>query len=540
MISAAPKPEPSTESAGTLLIPLQDQERWWGGRVTDALSMPYGAEEFSRDLAGVLPVPGRAGEASNQASPLLLSSTGRRVQADGPFRFRFTERELEVTGLNMRLEVHGGGLRSALQGAVAGVAHTDGAIHDDDTARRGGTIRVGGPLPDSALFTGPQYNSWIEQPYLPTQEGVLAYVRRLLETGMPPGVVMIDDMWSADYGNWTFDPARFPDPAQMARTLHEWGCRLMLWVVPYISPDSPAFRELEAAGLLLCGTDGQTALRRWWNGVSALLDLSNPQAVDWFHDRADALLALGVDGFKFDGADVSDFRDDDQTGGLAPVDMCRRWSRLATRYPLSEMRASWDMGGEPLAQRVQDTPPAWGSAGIGSLIPRMVAQSLMGYAYCCPDMVGGGEITAMQGQGDIDQEFFVRYAQVAALAPMIQFSASPARVLDEEHLTAVRDALRIRERHLGRILDLAENTARTGEPMLRPMAYHQPGLEDVVDQFMLGEDLVIAPVIERGARSRSVALPAGTWTDAQGRPHEGLATIEVDAPLDALPVFLRA
>lgn len=513
----------------TTTIPLRDDERWWGGRVVDALAMPYGEAEFSCDLAGAPPAPGRIGEASNQASPLLLSTSGRRVQADGPFRFRLSGRELEVTGVDVQVQEHGSDLRSALLGAVdAG-----------RPVRRGGAIGVGNPLPDRALFTGPQYNSWIEQPYLPTQEGVLDYVRRLLDAGLPPGVVMIDDMWSADYGNWTFDPSRFPDPAAMAHTLHEWGCRLMLWVVPYISPDSPAFRELEAAGLLLRGADGHTALRRWWNGVSAVLDLSNPGAADWFHGRAEALLALGVDGFKFDGADVADFRDDDLTGGLAPVDMCRRWSSLAARYPLNEMRASWDMGGAPLAQRVQDTPPAWGAAGIGSLIPRMIAQSLMGYAYCCPDMVGGGEITAMRGQHAIDQEFFVRYAQVAALAPMIQFSASPARVLDQEHLAAVLAALRVRRTHLDRILELAELAACTGEPILRPMAYHHRGLEDVVDQFMLGEDLVVAPVIEPGARSRRVTLPTGLWADAHGRHHKGPATIEVEAPLEVLPVLTR-
>ncbi|WP_218192332.1 glycoside hydrolase family 31 protein [Brachybacterium vulturis] len=547
MTSDATSPDHAPEPASTLRIPLQDHERWWGGRAADAHAMPYGTAEFARDLAGAEPVPGRPAEGCNQASPLLISSTGRRVQADGPFRFRFREGELEVTGAGVRLETNGQSLRSALQGAAdatgpvdSATTSADGAAPADAAARRGGTIRVGGPLPDRALFTGPQYNSWIEQPFLPTQDGVLDYVRRLLDAGLPPGVVMIDDMWSADYGNWTFDAARFPDPAHLARTLHDWGCRLMLWVVPYISPDSPAFRRLEGAGLLLRGADGHTALRRWWNGVSAVLDLSEPQAVQWFHEQADALCALGVDGFKFDGADVGDFRDDDLTGGLRPVDMCRQWSRLAARYPLSEMRASWDMGGQPLAQRVQDTPPAWGEAGIVSLIPRMIAQSLMGYAYCCPDMVGGGEISAMQSQGDIDQEFFVRYAQVAALAPMIQFSASPARVLDEEHLAAVRAALRLREHHLGRLLDLAEHAARTGEPILRPMAYHHPGLEDVRDQFMLGEDLVVAPVLERGARSRRVILPAGTWTDAQGRRHEGPTTIEVDAPLEALPVLLRA
>lgn len=483
--------------------------------------MPLGQRPFECDLAGQEPAPGERAPGSNQASPLLLSSAGRSVHSERPFHFRFGDGVLEVEGEDLRVQSTGDSLRAAFRGVI------------------GGPIRPSGSIPHRALFTGPQYNSWIEQPYLPTQSGVLDYVRRLLEAGMPPGVVMIDDMWSGDYGNWTFDPSRFPDPAAMARTLHDWGCHLMLWVVPYISPDSPAFRDLEREGLLLRAADGQPAIRRWWNGFSAILDLSDPAAVAWFHDRADALIDLGVDGFKFDGADVGDFRSDDLTGGLLPVDMCREWSRAALRYPLNELRASWDMGGQALAQRVQDKPPAWGDAGIESLIPQMILQSLLGYSYCCPDMVGGGEITAMRGQEGIDQEFFVRYAQVAALSPMIQFSVSPARVLDAEHLRAVMLALELRERHVGRLLELAEQAARSGEPILRPMAYHQAGMEEITDQFMLGEDLVVAPVVERGARSRTVSLPAGEWRDHHGHRHQGPVSVEVDAPLEVLPVFER-
>lgn len=517
----APSARHVSASDDTVVIPLQPAELWWGGRVSDALAMPYGDRPFACDLAGATSPAGQVAEASNQASPLLLSSAGRAVLSERPFRFCFGDGVLEVEGDGVRIESTGDRLCTALRGVV------------------GSAIRPSGRIPHPALFTGPQYNSWIEQPYLPTQSGVLDYVRRLLDGGMPPGVVMIDDMWSSDYGNWTFDESRFPDPGSMARTLHAWGCHLMVWIVPYISPDSPAFRELDRGGLLLRTAEGNPAIRRWWNGFSALLDLSNPDAVAWFHDRADALIALGVDGFKFDGADVGDFRADDLTGGMSPVDMCREWSRLALRYPLNELRASWDMGGAALAQRVQDKPPAWGDAGIGSLIPQMISQSLMGYSYCCPDMVGGGEITAMRGQEGLDQEFFVRYAQVAALSPMIQFSVSPARVLDDEHFRAVMAALQLRERHVDRLLALAERAACTGEPILRPMAYDEPGLELITDQFMLGEDLIIAPVIERGARSRAVTLPTGNWRDVAGHRHEGPVTLEVDAPLDTLPIFER-
>ena len=57
-----------------------------------------------------------------------------------------------------------------------------------------------------------QYNTWIEMPYHPTQEAVLDYARGALEAGFPPGLIMIDDRWSVDYGNWTFDRTRFPRP----------------------------------------------------------------------------------------------------------------------------------------------------------------------------------------------------------------------------------------------------------------------------------------------------------------------------------------
>lgn len=59
---------------------------------------------------------------------------------------------------------------------------------------------------------GLQYNTWIEMPYHPTQEAVLDYARGALEAGFPPGLIMIDDRWSVDYGNWTFDRTRFPRP----------------------------------------------------------------------------------------------------------------------------------------------------------------------------------------------------------------------------------------------------------------------------------------------------------------------------------------
>jgi alpha-glucosidase (family GH31 glycosyl hydrolase) len=137
---------------------------------------------------------------------------------------------------------------------------------------------------------------------------------------------------------------------------------------------------------------------------------------------------------------------------------------------------------------------------------------------------------------------FVRSAQCSALFPMMQFSAAPWRVLrDEVKVGYCRDAAMLHVRLAERILRLAGTAARTGEPILRPLAYNYPsdGYATVVDQFMLGADLLVAPVIERGALRRSVVLPSGRWRADGGVEYDGPSKIVVDAPLARLPWFER-
>ena len=76
------------------------------------------------------------------------------------------------------------------------------------------------------MFRAPQYNTWIEMPYRPTQDGVLAYAQGLLDAGLPPGVLMIDDRWSPAYGTWTFDPVSVPGPGRNGpRSCTGWASR---------------------------------------------------------------------------------------------------------------------------------------------------------------------------------------------------------------------------------------------------------------------------------------------------------------------------
>ncbi len=493
-------------------------ERWWGGAVDDGSVMPFGARAHERDLATAT-----LGAPSSQSAPILVSTNGRYIASDRPFRFTFADGRLSVQGEDIVVGCGGETLADAYRVVSSRF------------------FPASGTAPAAELFAAPQYNIWIEQPYAPTQESVLRYARGILDAGMPPGVLIIDDSWAPDYGTWRFDLARFPDPAAMTTQLHDWGFSVMLWVVPFVSPDSLAFRQLESQGLLLRDATGEVAVRRWWNGLSAIIDLSQPAAISWLTDQLDELIAQTmVDGFKFDGGDIRDFREDDLvTNGMSPADLCEAWAQIGLRYPFNEYRACWRMGGQPLAQRLQDKPPHWDESGIRALVPEMLAQGMIGHPFVCPDMIGGGEIIAMTGQREIDQEFFVRYAQIAAVAPMAQFSVMPARVLDQTHLTALEEALALRAELQPLLNELVDAAARTGEPIMRPMAYHAPEYPGVADQFFVGPDLFFAPVLEPAATSRTVAVPAGTWASPGGDIVHGPVIIDVACTLSTIPRFTR-
>jgi len=497
---------------GTTQVEIGKNEYWWGGAAGLGPGMPWGAREVRCDLRG--------DNHGNQASPLLLSTRGRAVWSHEPFAFAFESGVLQIDGAAVVHE-NGGGLAGAFRAASSRY------------------FPASGTMPPEIFFSAPQYNTWIELLYEQEQGRILDYARAILDNGFPPGVLMIDDGWQRDIGEWSFAPERFPDPAGLVGELHQLGFRVMLWIVPLVSPDSAVYRSLATAGALLAGAGGKPVVREWWNGQSAVLDLNGPAGCRWFQVELARLRSVfGVDGFKFDGGDCYLYREDDEPG-LSPNERCRAYAQIGEGYPFNEFRACWKMGGRPLVQRQHDKLHSWGKDGLAALIPTCLAQGLIGHAFNCPDMIGGGDIKSFAGGSPLlDQELVVRYAQCAALMPMMQFSVAPWRILDGEHLAACRETVALRKKFTPEILGLASHAALTGEPIVRPLTYEFPegGFEAVTDQFLLGRSILVAPVLEKGARSRSVRFPAGTWRDLNGRDYHGEAV--VDAPIPHLPVFL--
>ncbi len=503
-----------------LKIEIKDGEFWYGIGSVFGVDMPLSkTSEFTHDM--------RYNYTCNQESPILVSSEGRYVWNDEPFLITVKDGAMDFEAAGEFTVGEGyGDLRGAF--LAASRAH----------------FPANGELPAENFFKKPQYNTWIELIYDQNQADVLKYAHGVLDNGLPAGIIMIDDNWNCYYGKWEFNRATFPDPKAMVDELHAMGFEVMLWVCPFISPDSREYRYLRDKGYLVRDCNNRVAMRGWWNGISAVLDMTNPGAVEWFSAQLDHLQqAYGIDGFKFDAGEVYFYNADDITyAPTTPHGQCEAWAKFGLRYKYNEYRMAFKCAGLPLVQRLCDKPHKW-EKGVNTLIPNTLVQGILGYAYTCPDMIGGGDyVDFLPETLTLDRELFVRSAQASALLPMMQYSAAPWRILDRENADYCIHAGELHVKYADEIFKLVKAASTTCEPVIRYLEYVFPhmGYGAINDEFMLGEKVLCAPVVEKGARERTVVLPAGAkWQYCDGTVYEGGQTVTVSASLDTLPYFER-
>ena len=515
-------------AADSLKVTIRPDEAWWGLASGKGTSQPYtSGSSLELDLF--------ADGYANQTSSLLLSSRGRAVWCDGEVRAKIKDGVISLESENSPIILSEG--HGTLKGAFAFAS-----------AR---FFPPSGKTPDLMFFSAPQYNTWMELTYNQNEKDIIAYAESMLKEGLPPGIFMIDDTWQLGYGTWEFDPRRFSDPKGMVDRLHKMGFKVLLWVCPWVSMDSPAYREIISGkrawdirptmpkGGLYTLADGSPAPVKWWNGKSAMLDFTHPNAVRWFRRELDRLQRdYGVDGFKFDGGEIGFY-----AGSLVAHDkkasvgrQTQQYARFAVEYPVSEYRSAWQMGGQPIVERLHDKGHTWKQ--LQMLVPDMLAAGILGHSFVCPDMAGGGSWVAFLPGAPVDEELFVRSVQVHALCGQMQLSASPWRILkSERNRRLVREAVRLRQKFAGYFVETAKECAKSGEPMIRYLEYSYPGrgYEKINDQFLLGSKLLVAPVQVKGQTSRKVAVPPGEWLGDDGSTVSGPALIEAATPLERIP-----
>lgn len=500
-----------------------ENELWWGGEVGSYDKMPISeADTFEIDFFK---------NGHNQTAPVFLSSKGRIIFCKTAFTAKFENGVITLDGKE-RIDVINAGknLRDAYNYAVSELYPFE--------------KRDFSPV----YFTVPQYNTWVQMGYMQYQQGVLDYAEGLVKHGYKPGILMIDEGWQKGYGDWQFNE-RFPNPKEMVDKLHEMGFKVMLWVLPYLSADSQVFRSLWRKGNEhLCRTvDGQPALQEWWNGYSASFNLALEGDRRVLSEQLHKLMnEIGIDGFKFDGGNVNAYGEFAANGRRDPkyssADINIAWNEFGSKYEYHEYKDTFNRMGKAVMQRVCDTAHAWEGNGIIKLIPSGLMQNLLGYPYNSPDMIGGGLISPTEENiFNYDGELFVRTAQLAAFFPGMQFSAAPYEVLDKKYADLVKAAADLHVKLGPKTLSLVKKAMETGTPIMQHMEYAYPecGYERETEQFMFGDDMLVAPVVKQGETEKRVVLPDGRWKDPDGKIFEGGQTIMYPAPIEVIPYFER-
>ena len=514
-------------------IKIREGEYWWGGSTAKSIELPLSVDsEYEIDMYN----------GANQTMPFFLSSQGRYIWSDMP--------------MNVKLS---GGIFDISSEADIILCEAGESLKDAYLAASSKHFPFSGKTPPLDFFETAQYNTWMEFDYNQTQQGVLNYARAIVKNGYKPGVIMIDEGWHTRYGLWEFDFAKFPNPKEMVDELHALGFKVMLWVVPLVTADGKDFvlatnperaHLLGAANgkqLFLRTDDGSVAIIPWWNGFSAILNMCLEEDREFLDSRLRRLMNdYGVDGFKFDGGNISMYNPDKVINGkqtkFSADELNIAWNEFGARYEYHEYKDTFRGGGKSVIQRISDRDHKWVENGLATIIPTAITQGLIGHPFICPDMVGGGEWSFNHLPGfKCDEELFVRMAECSALFPMMQFSWAPWRMLGREAQGYCLDAARLHSRFAEVIAELVREAAKSGEPIVRHMEYEYPhsGYERVFDQFMLGKNILVAPVIKQGEVERELFLPEGKWLYLGEREIEGGGKVKVDAPLGVLPYFVK-
>lgn len=383
-------------------------------------------------------------------------------------------------------------------------------------------------------------------------EAVVARAEALDEHKVPTDVLHLDCYWQR-HGKWSdmqWDREMFPQPEVLLKQVRDMGYKVCLWINSYIGTESPYFEEAEAKGFLLKTSDGSAAVSDLWGGYHppvGVVDMTHPEAVAWFKDLLRPLLRMGVDVFKSDfGEGV--IPDCIAHNGMTGVELHNLYALLyndAVAEVTAEetghagmvwSRSTFTGGQRHAVQWGGDTNATY--QGMASTLRGGLSMGVCGHAFWSHD-IGGFHLHPTS-------DLYIRWAQFGLFSPLSRAHGTTTRLpwdFGEEALCIFRKYVDLRYRLLPYLYSYGYDAHLTGLPMMRAMVLEfpdDPSAYSIDLQYMLGSELMVAPIFNSAGR-RHVYFPAGRWIDFW--THEIIAgpqTRCIEAPLDVLPLYIRA
>jgi len=403
-----------------------------------------------------------------------------------------------------------------------------------------------------AIVPAWSYGLWLSTSFTTDYDEatVTSFIDGMAERDLPLSVFHFDCFWMREF-NWSdfeWDSRVFPDPAGMLSRLHDKGLKVCVWINPYIGQRSPLFAEAAAAGYLVRRTNGDVWQWDLWQAGMGLVDFTNPDAVAWYQGKLRHLLDQGVDCFKTDFGERIPL-EVDYFDGSSPERMHNWYTELYNRAVFDLLKAERGEGDAVVFARSatvggQTMPVHWGGDSTSSFesmaetLRGGLSLSLSGFAFWSHD-IGGFE-------GTPDAAVFKRWTAFGLLSSHSRFHGSGSyRVpwaFDDEAVEVTRLFTRLKLSLMPYLYAAGLEAHETGTPVLRPMQLefpNDPGAAYLDRQYMLGRDLLVAPVFSEGGEVEFY-LPPGTWTNwFTGEKVAGGGWRVESHGFDSIPLYVR-
>ncbi|WP_406008631.1 alpha-xylosidase [Streptomyces sp. NBC_00637] len=382
------------------------------------------------------------------------------------------------------------------------------------------------------------------------EETVTSFIEGMRERELPLSVFHFDCFWMREFHwcDFRWDPRVFPDPEGMLTRLKAKGLHVSVWINPYIAQRSPLFAEGRALGHLLKRPDGSVWQWDLWQPGMALVDFTSPAARDWYAAKLEALLAQGVDCFKTDFGERVPV-DVTWSDGSDPERMHNYYTYLYNRTVFDVLRKHRGEGEAVVFARSATTggqqfPVHWGGdceATYESMAESLrggLSLGLSGFGFWSHD-IGGFE-------GTPSPALFKRWLAFGLLSSHSRLHGSSSYrvpwLFDEESVDVARHFTRLKLRLMPYLYEAARVAHEEGTPVMRAMVLEfpaDPGCAHLERQYMLGPDLLVAPVFD-DAGDVTYYVPEGVWTHyLTGRTVTGPRWVRERHGFLGLPLLVR-
>jgi alpha-D-xyloside xylohydrolase len=481
---------------------------------------------------------------TNISIPFVLSSNGYGVFWNNASRSRFNNRFLSALYLSSEVA-------DALDYYFLYGPEFDKVI--------GGYRELTGAPP---MFGKWAYGFWQCKNKYNTQEELLGVAHKYRQLHIPADNIVQDWFWWYTMGEPVFDKARYPDPPGMVEDLHKNRFHLMISFWPYFRPGTKTYEDMDKRGFFI----DKTKVGAFHPAGMGLYDAFNPEARKYYWNLMDhALFKIGVDAWWLDTTEPE--TEDRETNILVTnKTYLGNGARFANMFPLmttsavyqgqrsaSDKKRVFILSRSAFAGAQRNAAAVWSGdvnsdwAFFKKQIPAGLNYSISGLPYWTTDI--GGFVSGNPDDAEY-RELFIRWFQFGTFNPLLRVHGTRSTNQNElwsygpdaQKILVSYDTLRYRL--LPYIYSMAWMTTSQGYTPMRGLVMDFRGdtrTASIGDQFMFGPAFLVSPVTEPGANTRRAYLPKAKWYDFwTGTSVEGPRTVDAPAPIEKLPLFVRA